>query len=124
MTGMEIQLEDAFILDRREAHQALRDLRGKLKALEHLVAELGQYERVEMPDQRNGKTFTRLDSRLVCQDIAQALSAIWPEKKLFVSWPEWKARREAFFRALRKPEKGDESEHDPPREVAHHEPDA
>ena len=106
MTGMEIRLEDAFILDRREAYRAVRDLRGKLKALERLVAELGEVEKVELPDRRTGKTFIRVDSRMVCVSVAQALSAVWLEKKLFIRWSEWKAQRKETIQNLKYPADG------------------
>jgi len=101
MTGMEIRLEDAFILDRSEAYRAVKELRGKLKALERLVAELGEVDKVELPDRRTGKTFIRIDSRMVCVSVAQALSAIWSEKKLFIRWSEWKAQRKETIQNLR-----------------------
>ncbi|TFH50486.1 MAG: hypothetical protein E4H01_02275 [Lysobacterales bacterium] len=106
MTGIEIRLDDAFILDRREASRALKELRGKQKALERLVAELGEVDRVELRDWRTGKTFTRIDSRMVCISVAQALSAIWSEKTLFVRWSEWKAQRKEIIQNLKDPPEG------------------
>lgn len=106
MTGMEIQLEEAFILDRGEAYRALKELRGRLKALERLVAELGEVEKVELPDKRTGRTFTRIDSRMVCVSVAQALSTIWSEKKLFIRWSEWKAQRNETIQNLKDPPDG------------------
>jgi len=116
MTGMEIRLEDAFILDRSEALRAMRELRGKLKALERLVAELGELEKVELPDKRTGKTFTRFDLRMVCLSVAQALSAIWAEKKLFIRWSEWKAQRRETIQNLKHPADGDGNEQKTTRE--------
>lgn len=101
MTGIDIQLEDAYVLDRREANAVLRDLREKVKTLERLIVELGQFERVVLPHGRDGRPFTRLDSRLICFDIAKALSAVCPDKTLFIPWTEWKIRRAEYFRELR-----------------------
>jgi hypothetical protein len=104
VTGVEILLEDAFILNRGEAYRAVKELRSKLKALEKLVTELGNVDRVELPNRRTGKTFIKFYSRLVCFGVAKTLSSIYPEKKLFIRWPEWKARRKEIFRNLRCPE--------------------
>jgi hypothetical protein len=101
MTGTEIQLEDAYILDRSEAYRALRELRGKLKALERLIADLGELERVEMPDRRTGRSFIRTDSRMVCLRVAEALSSLCLERKLFIRWSEWKAKRKETCQKLR-----------------------
>jgi len=103
VTGIGIRLEDAFILDRKHAYQALKELRGKLSVLERLVAELGELDRVEVPDKRTGELFTRVDSRMVCASVAGALSAIWPEKNLFIRWTDWKARRKETIQSLKAP---------------------
>jgi hypothetical protein len=123
MTGLEIRLEEALILDRREAYRALKELRGKINALERLISELGQVERVELPDKRTGKTFTRIDSRLVCINVAQALSVIWPEKRLFIRWTEWKAQREETKQNLKHSAQNDEEGRKIPPEEARHGPD-
>jgi len=93
MTGVEIKLEEALILDRKEAYLALKEIRVRLKALERLVSELGQPERVEKKDRKTGQVFLRTDFRMLCPSVAEAFSSIWPEKQLFMRWSTWKSQR-------------------------------
>ena len=98
LTGVDLVMEKAFVLDKAEAYRAAREIRNKLAALEKLIADLGVKEKVELPDKRTGKIFSRLDSRVVCETVASALSATCAERKLFVRWPEWKANQKARLR--------------------------
>lgn len=98
LTGVDLVMEKAFVLDKAEAYRAARGMRNKLAALEKLIADLGVKEKVEFPDKRTGKIFSRFDSRLVCETVASALSATCAERKLFVRWPEWKASQKARLR--------------------------
>jgi hypothetical protein len=100
VTGLDVRLEDAYILNKCEASYAIRDMRAKIRAIENLVADLGELEKKEMTDRGTGKQFVRLDSRLVCARVAEALTAIWPERKLFIKWIDWREQRRRMFRSF------------------------
>ncbi|MFB3906042.1 MAG: hypothetical protein ACE15E_21570 [Acidobacteriota bacterium] len=93
LTGVDLALTDAWVLDEGAARRALRDLRLKVATLERLLQELGQRDEVEAVDRESGSRFIRRDRRLVTVCVAKALSEGWPAITLFVPWPEWHERR-------------------------------
>jgi len=101
-TGIEIQMEDAYLLDRGAAKRALRNLRLRLAAVERLVSQLGPKDEVEAYDHRSNSTKVRSERRLVCATVAGALSASYPECPLFVAWPKFAARRPPVFPEMAK----------------------
>ena len=92
-TGIEIQMEDAYLLDRGAAKRALRDLKLRVVAVERLVSQLSAKDEVEAYDHKSQSTKVRSQRRLVCATVAGALSASYPESPLFVAWPKFAARR-------------------------------
>jgi hypothetical protein len=92
LTGIEMRLEDSYVLDISEARHALRDLRQQVITLERLVEQLGEYDHVEVQDKK-GKRRVRKDRRLVSESMAKALSAACPAKRIFLPWREWCAQR-------------------------------
>lgn len=92
LTGVEMQLEDAYVLNVSVARHALRDLHQQVTALERLVDQLAECDRTEGHDKK-GKRFVRRDRRLVSESMAKALSAAYPQKELFVTWREWHAQQ-------------------------------
>lgn len=101
ITGIEVTLEDAQVLDLGAAHRALRDLRQRVAVLERMITQLGERDEVEFFDPRSRATRTRSDRRLVSTTVAQALAAAHPESALFLSWPEYRKRGERLVRELR-----------------------
>jgi hypothetical protein len=101
-TGIEIQMEDAYLLDRSAAKRALRNLRLRLAAVERLVSQLSPKDDVEAYDHRSNSTKVRSERRLVCATVAGALSASYPESPLFVAWPKFAARRPPVFPEMAK----------------------
>ena len=93
LTGVELPLEETWVLDIPAAHRALRDLRQRVAAVERLIQQLSPREDVEIYDAKKRETFTRKDRRLINPSIAKALSAVYPEKDLFMPWAEWRSRR-------------------------------
>ena len=93
LTGVEIDLDDAYVLDISRARHALRDLRQKASALERLIAQLSPKDEVEAFDYKAGANRKRKDRRLVSERMAIALSDAAPETTLLIRWPDWRARR-------------------------------
>jgi hypothetical protein len=96
-TGIEIQMEDAYLLDRGAAKRALHNLRLRLAAVERLVLQLSPKDEVEAYDYKSQSAKVRPQRRLVCATVAGALSASYPESPLFVAWPKFAARRPPVF---------------------------
>jgi hypothetical protein len=92
LTGVEIPLDEAFVLDLTTAHRALRELKEKVATLERLVAQLGGTDLVPIPNRRGAGTFLRKDRRVVSRAVALALAAGFPDRELFLPWTVWRAR--------------------------------
>jgi len=93
ITGIELTLEESYMLDITVAHRALKELRRQAASLERLIQQLGQRDDAEVFDRRNGQMTVRKDRRLVSPSVAQALSAAYPQKQLFIQWTEWRSRK-------------------------------
>ena len=65
LTGIEVPLESAFVLDRGATKRALRNLRERLAALERLLSQLGQKDIRERFDPRSKTMKARVENRLV-----------------------------------------------------------
>lgn len=93
ITGVDIDIREAFILHVPEAKRALRELRNRISALENLIESLGKRDEVEVESDRYGKTIRRAEYRILSGGIADALSEVCPGRKLFVRLSEWQAAR-------------------------------
>jgi hypothetical protein len=105
LTGIEVPLDKAYLLDRGAAQRALRNLRLRIAAVERLVSQLGPKDDVPVFDPKAKTTRTRSERRLVCPTVATALSSSYPEAPLFVSWRKFTFRPAVFpeFRNGREP---------------------
>jgi hypothetical protein len=92
LTGVEITLDDAFVLNLTTAHRTLRELKEKVATLERLIAQLGGTDLVPIPNRGGAGTFLRKDRRVVSRPMALALAAICPDRCLFLPWTIWRAR--------------------------------
>ncbi len=93
ITGVELPLEETYLLDIGPAFRALRDLRKRAASLERLVEQLSPVDDVEVYNPQKHETTSRKDRRLISPSVANALSDTYPEGELFVTWPEWRSRR-------------------------------
>lgn len=93
VTGVELPIEETYLLDIGPAFRALRDLRQRAASLERLVEQLSPLDDVEVYNPQKHETITRKNRRLISPSVANALSDAYPEEKLFVTWPEWRSRR-------------------------------
>jgi hypothetical protein len=95
LTGIEMQMENAYLLDQGAARRALRSLKVRASVLERLLTQFTPKDSVEVFDYHTRKPSVRQERRLACQSVAVALSASYPETPLFITWPEFKARCKA-----------------------------
>ena len=102
LTGIEVQMENACLLDCGAARRAVRDLKLRVAAVERIVEQLSPKDRAEVLDYKSQRIKVRPERRLVCQTVAAALSMSYPESPLFVAWPAFKARRPPLFREFQK----------------------
>jgi hypothetical protein len=92
LTGVEIKLDDAFVLDLTIAYRTVRELKEKVATLERLIAQLGRSDEVPIPDRGGTGTHLRKDRRVVSGPVAVALGAVCPDRELFLPWAVWHAR--------------------------------
>ncbi len=93
ITGVDLSIHEAYILDRAAAHRALKDIQEQLSTLQRLIEQLGAIDDSEIFDVKNHKMTLRRDRRLVTSSVAEVLSAAYPKAKLFTPWREWRQRR-------------------------------
>lgn len=92
LTGVEIKLDDAFVLDLTTVHRTLRELREKTATLERLIVQLGGTEVVPIPNRDGTGMYLRKDRRVVSEPVALALGAVCPDRELFLPWRVWRSR--------------------------------
>jgi hypothetical protein len=92
LSGVEIKLDDAFVLDLTVTHRVLRELKEQVATLERLIAQLGGIDRVSLPSRDGAGTYLRKDRRVVSRPVALALGAVSPDRELFLPWTVWRAR--------------------------------
>lgn len=92
LTGIELKQEEAYTLDIGAARIAIRELKNRAFAIEKLINELGQQDKVEVRNPNSGKTIVQRRRRIVCNQIAEALSKSYPEGNIFISWSQWIAK--------------------------------
>lgn len=93
LTGVQIKLDDAYLLDVGAARRLLRELSDQMETLQRLLAQLAPRDEVTCVDHRRGGTFVRRDRRLVSSTVASALATLSPDRTLFLTWPEWRSRK-------------------------------
>lgn len=94
VTGVQIRLDESWVLDVSEVHRAIRQLKSQLAALEGLLAQLGDRDEVHLKDSVTGRERVRRDCRLVCESVAVALGGVCPGRPVFVKFRDWKQIRD------------------------------
>ena len=98
LTGIDVPMESAYLLDQGATRRALRSLRERVAAMERLLAQFTPRDSVEVYDYKTRKPAVKPQRRLVCQSVASALSALYPEAQLFITWPQFQERCLALTR--------------------------
>lgn len=92
ITGVEVPIDETFVLDLAAAHRSLADLKQRLASIERIINQLGTNDDVERYDAQKRTTIFHKERRLVCKAIAEAMSAVYPGKALFIPHREWRSR--------------------------------
>lgn len=98
LTGIELPLKNAYILDQTATHRALRNMKDRVAAMERLLAQFTPKDSVQVYNPKTRKPVTKTQRRLVCQSVAAALAALHPEAKIFIPWPDYVERHAAMAR--------------------------
>jgi|WetSurMetagenome_2_1015567.scaffolds.fasta_scaffold08649_3 hypothetical protein len=91
-TGVMIRLEESFLLDFARALNVLKGLRQRAATIQRIIDQLGPYDDVEVFSVKKNQIEPKRNRRLVSKATADTLAAAYPEGRLFISWPEWRAR--------------------------------
>jgi hypothetical protein len=91
LTGIEFPIEDGYVLDKSTVHREVRTLKAKTQNLARLLDLLGPTDRTSLRQK------TVLRRRLVCRDVAQALSAGLGGQSVFLSWRDFRAQRLVYM---------------------------
>lgn len=94
LTGVEMSLEDAYVLHRRAVHHHLAALKDRTASLQRLVAQLSPLDVEEpfMPGKASSADRpTQRRHRLVCKAVAEALGPAYPDIQVFLNWPAYRA---------------------------------
>lgn len=86
LTGLEIDLDSAFILDRVQARRAIQALRQQLIALERLVEQLEPVDKVPLAQPAVSGARMKKQRRVVSERMARAYLESYPGVRLFVPW--------------------------------------
>jgi hypothetical protein len=92
LTGLEMELQSAYVLDVGTALRAVRELQGHVARLKRLVEQLGPIDVVKVPNFNGKGTSVRRHRRLVSPTVAEALNGAGTGHDLFVSWTAWCSR--------------------------------
>ncbi len=103
MSGVEITLDEAYVIDRRTAYRALLDLRHRAMAVERVIQQLSPVDEVEIFFGEEGAMQLRKRRRLITANLAENLANIYPQEKLFLSFADYRSQREQFFEDMLKP---------------------
>lgn len=107
LTGVQVSLEQAYVLNRREARDLLDVLKYRVASLRRLVEQFSPLD--DQDDLSNvpltlRANFAPKKHRLVCKAVADALAPGFPEIKLFMEWPVYHSQaRKTALQGLRIP---------------------
>ena len=93
ITGVEVPIQDCYSLNIGVAYKKIKELKYKLDALERLIIQLGTKDEIDAYDDTEHKTVKKHINRLICSNIAAAISANFQETKLFTSWNKYRSEK-------------------------------
>lgn len=95
LTGVQLPIDKALVLNRREARSLLAALNDRVASLRRVIEQLSPLDidddatRAAYP-QRPGAAHKK--HRLICKAVAEALAPAFPEITLFVGWPVYQSQ--------------------------------
>lgn len=89
VTGIEMMLNEAYVLDLCEIKRALRECKNRFDALERLERDYGTRDVVERKQPGTGRVERAVFFRLVCESAAAELSRVYPDRRLFLRFDEF-----------------------------------
>jgi len=95
LTGVEMTLEDALVLNRRDAHQLLARLHERAANLRRVIeqfAPLDEPTQFAVPPREPPAQPLRKKHRLVCRAVEGLIAPAYPEVRLFLPWVEYKQK--------------------------------
>lgn len=102
LTGVQFDMDKAYVLNRRDARDLLAALSDRLVSLRRLIAQFGPLDERDEPDQDrrqpHGGAASRKRHRLVCKAVADAMAPGFPEIELFQTWPSHQAHARTLMR--------------------------
>ncbi len=100
-TGVQCEIDEAYVLNRRDAADLLHRLRDRAASLERIVAQFAPLDDFEPRDsflQMRPAAPSPKKHRLVCKAIADAMGPAFPEIQLFIDWPQYQERARNVIR--------------------------
>lgn len=93
LTGVQISIDDAFVLNRRDTHDLLAALKERLASLQRVIEQFSPLDEGDalVPTNRH-PALRRKRHRLACKAAADMLATGFPEVQLFLPWPEYRQR--------------------------------
>lgn len=105
VTGVRCEINDAYVLNRREARDLLDRLKDRVASLRRVLEQLSPLDDVEarefamVPKHMN---FSAKKHRLVCKAVANGMAPGFPEIKLFLTFEQYRANvRKTVLQGLR-----------------------
>ena len=109
MSGVEIPLDEAYVIDRRVAHRVLLDLRHRALAVERLIQQLSPLDEDEVFSKEDGATHLYKRRRLITVTMAKELANLYPQENLFLSFSDYRSQREQFKKFMLPPVEEDKA---------------
>ena len=112
LTGVQVGLEDSFVLNRRQAHDLLNVLKDRVASLRRVVEQFSPLDKQDgyqdVPVARRAG-FAPKKHRLVCKAVADALAPGFPEISLFMPWPAYHSQARQAARQGQRSKKQEQS---------------
>lgn len=106
LTGVQFPIEEAFVLNRREAHDLLDVLKDRVASLRRVIDQLSPLDDEDSnagPAHFARPGFVRKKHRLVSKAVADALAPGCPEIRLFLDWPAYRSQARIAIRVHANP---------------------
>ncbi len=94
VTGRELNVDEAWVLDTYEARRYRRYLISTLEVLERQMKEIGATVAVHTSSKGPGEGVRRRERRLLAEPVARSIAEGLGNDALFIPFPEYRARQQ------------------------------